>query len=61
MLRTQSESVPASMRQTYATITGLIDAFCREHLNDEYAALSRQLTAALARKRNRKKRSRDYE
>jgi len=46
-----SESVPPSMRQIYATISGLIDAFCRKHLNDEYAALSRQLAAALARKR----------
>ena len=51
MPRTQSESVPASMQQTSATITGLTDAFCREHLNDEYATLSRQLAAALARKR----------
>ena len=51
MPRSQSESVPASMQQTYATITGLTDAFCREHLNGEYAALSRQLAAALARKR----------
>ena len=51
MPRTQSESVPASMQQTSATITSLTDAFCREHLNDEYAALSRQLAVALARKR----------
>ena len=51
MSQSHSESVPASMQQTYATITGLTDTFCREHLNDEYAALSRQLAAALARKR----------
>jgi hypothetical protein len=34
-----------------ATITGLIDRFCREHLNDEYAVLCRQLAEKLARKR----------
>lgn len=27
------------------------DAFCREHLNDEYAALAREMAATLARKR----------
>jgi hypothetical protein len=32
-------------------IVGLIDAFCRDHLNDEYAALCRQLAEQLARKR----------
>ena len=46
-----SESVPASMQQTYTTVTRLTDAFCHEYLNDEYAALSHQLAAALARKR----------
>jgi hypothetical protein len=34
-----------------ATITGLIDRFCREHLNEEYAALCRKLAEKLARKR----------
>ncbi len=33
------------------TITNLTDAFCREHLNDEYAVLCRELAAKLARKR----------
>lgn len=32
-------------------IADLVDAFCNEHLNDEYAALCRKLTAKLARKR----------
>jgi hypothetical protein len=32
-------------------IAGLVDAFCREHLNDEYAELCRRLTERLARKR----------
>jgi hypothetical protein len=34
-----------------ATITGMIDQFCREHLNDEYAVLCRKLAEKLARKR----------
>jgi hypothetical protein len=51
MFEPKSESVPAALRDTYAVITGLTDAFCREHLTDEYATLCRQLTAALARKR----------
>lgn len=33
------------------TIMGLIDPFCREHLNDEYAVLCRKLAEKLARKR----------
>lgn len=32
-------------------VTGLIDEFCRTHLNDEYAALCRKLAEKLARKR----------
>ena len=34
-----------------AVIIGLIDQFCREHLNDEYAVLCRKLAEKLARKR----------
>ena len=30
---------------------GLVEGFCRQHLNDEYAALCRKLTEKLARKR----------
>ena len=33
------------------TIVGLTDQFCREHLNEEYAALCRKLAGKLARKR----------
>ena len=32
-------------------IVGMTDAFCRDHLNDEYAKLCRNLAATLARKR----------
>ena len=34
---TGSTSVPESMQATYEAITTLTDAFCREHLNEEYA------------------------
>ena len=37
--------------QPVVEIAGLVDAFCREHLNDEYADLCRRLTEKLARKR----------
>ncbi len=37
--------------EVLAAITGLTDRFCREHLNDEYAALCRKLAEKLARKR----------
>ncbi len=51
MLEQHSEKVPAAMQPAYDAIAQRIDGVCREHLNDEYAALSRQLAAALARKR----------
>ncbi len=37
--------------ESLAVIVGLIDQFCREHLNDEYAVLCRKLAEKLARKR----------
>ena len=49
--QTRSETVPAAMKERYAEIVALTDAFCTEHLNDEYAQTSRWLLAALARKR----------
>ena len=45
------ERVPQTMRATYDAIVGLTDRVCAEHLNEEYAALSRKAAAALARKR----------
>jgi hypothetical protein len=51
MIKPHSESVPQAMQNTYAGVVKLTDAFCREYLNDEYAALCRSLAAALARKR----------
>jgi len=44
-------SVPEAARPVYDAVVALTDAFCREHLNDEYDALCRKLAGALARKR----------
>ena len=44
--RIADEAQPA-----FEEIAGLVDAFCREHLNEEYAVLCRKLTEKLARKR----------
>jgi hypothetical protein len=43
--------VPKALLSQYEEITALTDPFCREHLNEEYAELSRKMAAALARKR----------
>lgn len=51
MPKRRSETVPAATQSVYAAIVTLLDTFCRQHLNDEYAALCRELAAALARKR----------
>jgi len=47
----ESISAPKSMRAACAAIVSLTDAFCREHLNEDYGALARRMTAALSRKR----------
>src|SRR5712692_7048770 len=47
----KSERVPKLMQATFNTIVALTDAFCRAHLDEEYAQLARQATAALCRKR----------
>ena len=51
MLKKKSESVPAALEPAYAAIINLTESICQQHLNDEYAALARQLAATLARKR----------
>ena len=48
---TKSERVPKPMQATFDAIVALTDAFCRAHLDEEYAQLARQATAALCRKR----------
>jgi Domain of unknown function (DUF6398) len=47
----RSTSVPRAMQATYDAIVAPTDAFCRDHLNDEYRDLARAMTAALCRKR----------
>jgi hypothetical protein len=42
---------PTAARAAHDRIVALIDAFCREHLDDEYAAMCRKLAGVLARKR----------
>jgi Domain of unknown function (DUF6398) len=49
--RSTSQSVPKNMQVRFDELTQLTDAFCRTYLNEEYADLCRQLTAALCRKR----------
>src|SRR4051794_32262118 len=48
---TGSTSVPKSMQATFEAITSLTDAFCREHLTEDYHVLAQGMTAALCRKR----------
>lgn len=48
---TKSENVPEKMKPIYEAIIALTDEVCKKHLNEEYALLARQATAALARKR----------
>ena len=47
----RSTSVPKAMQATYDAVTALTDAFCRDHLTDEYRDLARAMAAALCRKR----------
>src|SRR5215471_6120431 len=45
------ESVPKQVQPVYDQIVAITDAFCHQHLNDEYAQMCRKLAAALGRKR----------
>ncbi|MEM1280449.1 MAG: DUF6398 domain-containing protein, partial [Cyanobacteria bacterium P01_H01_bin.152] len=47
----KSNEVPKAMQETFDRITAITDNFAAQHLNAEYAALIRQATAALCRKR----------
>jgi hypothetical protein len=51
MSKKKSESVPGSIEPFYSVIVKLTDTVCEQHLNSEYAELSRRLAATLARKR----------
>ncbi len=47
----RNSSSSTAKNQAVEQITDLADAFCKEHLNSEYAGLCRKLTEKLARKR----------
>ncbi len=51
MSNQSSAPVPQAMQPVYEAIATLIDTFCNQYLDKEYAVLARKLTAALARKR----------
>ena len=51
MAAKKSLNVPKKMQAKYDEIVALTDAFCKEHLNEEYAEMCRYMTAKLARKR----------
>jgi hypothetical protein len=44
-----SEKVPKEMQDTFNAIVALTDTVCTAHLDQEYAHLARQTTAALCR------------
>jgi len=44
-------AIAEEVRPAFEEIAGLVDAFCRKHLNGEYADLCRRLAEKLARKR----------
>jgi hypothetical protein len=48
---TKSETVPKAMQEKFNCITAITDDFAQQHLDEEYATLIRQATAALCRKR----------
>lgn len=50
-MKKKTQKVPKAMQEKFAEITSITDQFCKNHLNDDYALLIRQATAALARKR----------
>ena len=47
----KEEKIPQKMRPVFDAVVAITDAFCREHLTDEYAWLCRRAAAALSRKR----------
>ncbi len=48
--KTTSEKVPKQMQLFFDSITSCTDEMCKKNLNEEYAQLARQVTAALCRK-----------
>ena len=46
-----SKPVPQKMLATYESILALTDAFCRNHLDDDYRTLAQRMAATLCRMR----------
>lgn len=46
----KSQKVPSPMQEIFNELISLIDSFCKEYLNEEYAELTRYAAAALCRK-----------
>jgi hypothetical protein len=44
-----SATIPSEILPKFEAITALTDAFCKRHLNEEYATMCRRLAVALAR------------
>lgn len=49
--KTKSEKVPKQMQSLFDAITSRTNEVCKKNLDEEYAQLARQVTAALCRKR----------
>src|SRR5690606_12136650 len=49
--RQRSTARTGAAQEVVEIILGMTDGFCRQHLNDEYADLCRELAGKLARKR----------
>ena len=49
--RTKSHGKDDDAQQAAAAVIGLVESFCREHLNDEYGLVCRRLAEKLARQR----------
>jgi hypothetical protein len=47
----EKQSIAKAAKPAYDAVTALINSMCKVHLNDEWADLSCQLAASLARKR----------
>lgn len=48
MAQAGAGTIPPAIRPIYDEVVSVTDAVCEEHLNSEYAALARQMTATLA-------------
>jgi hypothetical protein len=50
--RQHSTKIPEQMQSYYQAITALTDAFCDQHLDDEYQKMAHFVAAALCRKKS---------